>query len=97
MQRIYACICIQVTVDHAEHQGEVGAWGVTKSSQCFGKSCIDICGQDCRRWYLCLRPKIKVYILVARVCVFVYSIRELKVILMSVLGQHECVWGKFLY
>ncbi len=34
---IYARISIQVTVDHAEHQGDVGAWGVTKSSQCFGK------------------------------------------------------------
>ncbi len=40
MQRIYARISIQVTVDHAEHQGEVGAWGVTQSSQCFGKSSI---------------------------------------------------------
>ncbi len=39
-QRIYTRISIQVTVDHAEHQGEVGTWGVTKSSQCFGKSCI---------------------------------------------------------
>ncbi len=41
MQRIYAHISIQVTVDHAEHQGEVGAWGVTKSFQCFGKSCCN--------------------------------------------------------
>ncbi len=32
MQRIYARISIQVTVDHAELQGEVGAWGVTQSS-----------------------------------------------------------------
>ncbi len=39
-QLIFACISIQVTVNQAEHQGEVGAWGVTKSSQCFGKSCI---------------------------------------------------------
>jgi len=39
-QRIYTRISIQVTVDHAEHQGEVGVWGVNKSSQCFGKSCI---------------------------------------------------------
>ncbi len=29
----YAC-------SHAEHQRELGAGGVTKSSQCFGKSCI---------------------------------------------------------
>ncbi len=27
MQRIYARISIQVTGDHAEHRGEVGAWG----------------------------------------------------------------------
>ncbi len=40
MQRIYARISIQVTGDHAEHQGEVEAWGVTKSFQCFGKSYI---------------------------------------------------------
>ncbi len=42
--------------------------------------------------------------LVACVCVFVYSrdsthqrahVRELKVILMLVLGRHECVRGKF--
>ncbi len=39
-QRIYARMSIQVTVDHAERQGEVGAGGVTKSSQFFGKSCI---------------------------------------------------------
>ncbi len=31
---------IKLTVDRAEHHGEVGAGGVTKSSQCFGKSCI---------------------------------------------------------
>ncbi len=85
--------------------------GVTKSSQCFGKSCfvcIDICGHDCRWWYLCLRPIIKVYLLVACVCVCVSlfvcvclciaetaCVRELKVILMLVLGQHECVRGEF--
>ncbi len=40
MQRIYVHISIQVIVDHVEHQGDVGAWRVTKSSQCFGKSCI---------------------------------------------------------
>ncbi len=39
-QRIHAHISIQVTIDHAEHQGEVGVWGATKSSQCFGKSDI---------------------------------------------------------
>ncbi len=39
-QCIYTRISIQVTVDHAERQGEIGAWGVTTSSQCFGKSCI---------------------------------------------------------
>ncbi len=39
-QCIYAGISIQVTVDHAEYQGEVGAWGVIKSSQCFRKSGI---------------------------------------------------------
>ncbi len=87
--------------------------GVTKSSQCFGKSCfvcIDICGHDCRWWYLCLRPIIKVYLLVACVCVCVSlfvcvclciaetaCVRELKVILMLVLGQHECVQGGILY
>ncbi len=108
-QRIYTHISIQVTVDHAEHQGEVGAWGVAKSSQCLGKSCI--LAEFCLYWYLwawlsvvvlCLRPIIKVYLLVA--CVFMYSrdstrqrahVRELKVILMLVLGWHECVQGKF--
>ncbi len=50
MQSIHECISIQVTVDHAEHQGEVGAWGVTKSSQCFGKSCI--LAEFCLYWYL---------------------------------------------
>ncbi len=66
--------------------------------------CIDICGHDCRWWYLCLRPIIKAYLLVACVCVFVYirdsarqraHVRKLKVILMLVLGRHECVRGKF--
>ncbi len=33
--------------------------------------CIDICGHDCRWWYLCLRPIIKVYLLVVFVCVLV--------------------------
>ncbi len=64
---------------------------------------IYICGHDWRWWYLCLRPIIKVYLLEACVCVFVYSrdsalqrahVRELKVILMFVLGRHECVRGK---
>ncbi len=57
MQRIYARNSIQVTVDHAELQGEVGAWGVTRSSNASGKAafwqsfvCIDICGHDCRWW-----------------------------------------------
>ncbi len=26
MQRIFACVSIQVTVDHVAHQGEFGAW-----------------------------------------------------------------------
>ncbi len=75
----------------------------------YERECIDICGHECRWWYLCLRPIIKVYLLVAcvcecvLVCVCAYSrdsacqrahVRELKVILMLVLGQHECVWGK---
>ncbi len=53
-QSIYARISIQVTVDHAEHQGEVGSWGVTKKFPMlqeklhFGSFvCIDICGHDC--------------------------------------------------
>ncbi len=75
--------------------------GVTKSSQCFGKSCfvcIDICGHDCRWWQLCLRPLINVYLLVACVCLCIAEtacVREPKVILKLVLGQHECVRGKF--
>ncbi len=71
-----------------------GGGGFIKNSQCFGKSCfvcIDICGHDCRWWYLCLRPIIKVYLLVAETA----CVRELKVILMLVLGQHECVRGEF--
>ncbi len=54
MQRIYAHISIEVTVDHAELQGEVGAWGVTNASgkAAFWQSfvCIDISGHDCRWW-----------------------------------------------
>ncbi len=67
-----------------------------------GFVCIDICGDDCQWWQLCLRPIIKVYLLVACVCVYSRDstrqrahIRELKVILMLVLGRHECVQGKF--
>ncbi len=33
--------------------------------------CIDICGHDCQWWYLCLRPVIKVYLLLSCVCVCV--------------------------
>ncbi len=109
MQRIYACISIQVTVDHAEHQGMLEREELLKVPNASGKAafwksfvCIDICGHDCRWWNL--RPIIKVYLLVVCVCVFVYSrdstrqrahVRELKVILLLVLGRHECVRGKF--
>ncbi len=60
--------------------------------------CIDICGHDCR-WFI-IKPIIKVYLLVACVCVCLCiaettRIRELKVILMLVLGRHECVRGNF--
>ncbi len=55
--------------------------------------CVDICGHDCRWWYLCLRLIIKVYLLVAFVCVCVCG-RD-SVILLLVLGRHECVRGKF--
>ncbi len=106
MQRIYACISIQVTVDHAEHQGEVGAWGVTKSSQCFRKSCI--LAEFCLYWYLWAWLSAVVVMFEAydkslplsSVCVCLCiaetaCIRELKVILMLVLCRHECVHGKF--
>ncbi len=42
MQRIYARISIQVTGDHAEHRGEVGAWGGGGGGG-GGFVCIDIC------------------------------------------------------
>ncbi len=67
----------------------------TKSIQIF--VCIDMCGHNCRWWYLCLRPIIKVYLLVACVCVCIAEtarVRELKVILMLVLGRHDCVRRK---
>ncbi len=76
MQRIYACISIQVTVDHAEHQGMLEREELLKVPNASGKAafcksfvCIDICGHDCRWWNL--RPIIKVYLLVVCVCVCV--------------------------
>ncbi len=46
------CVCVCVCVCVYERKRE----------------CIDICGHECRWWYLCLRPIIKVYLLVACVC-----------------------------
>ncbi len=107
-QRIYTRISIQVTVDHAEHQGEVGTWGITKSSQCFWKSCI--LAEFCLYWYLWAWLLVVVVMFEAynkslplsSVCVCVCvciaetaCVRELKVIFMLVLGRHECVRGKF--
>ncbi len=90
-----------MTVDHAEHQGEVGAWGVTKSSQCFGKSCI--LAEFCLYWYLWAWLSVVVVLFEAynkslplsSVCLCIAEtarVRELKVIL--ILGRHECVRGK---
>ncbi len=69
---------MQVTGDHAEHQVKLERGELLKVPNASGKAafwqsfvCIDICGHDCRWWYLCLRPIIKVYLLVVFVCVLV--------------------------
>ncbi len=83
-------------------QGEVGAGGrVTKSSQCFGKSCI--LAEFCLYWYLWAWLSVVVMFeaynksVPLSMCVCIAEtarVRYLKVILLLVLGRHECVRGK---
>ncbi len=60
--------------------------------------CIDICGHDCQMPIDAYNKSIPLRSVCACVCVCVAEttrIRELKVILLLVLGWHECFRGKF--